>query len=179
MPTGASGNDLASYRTEDVRINTVQWNAVRGAANYAAGWANGWVWGVRGQFQYSADALIAGEQFGLGGATSVRGMAERPIAGDSGALLSAEITSREFSPGLRVLGFVDAGWLSNNNPTANKPQSDSVSSAGLGLRYVQPVFSITADYGRVIGGSTLPAVANSSIPKVGDDKLHVNLSARF
>lgn len=179
VPTGASGNDLASYRTEDVRINTVQWNAVRGAANYAAGWANGWVWGVRGQFQYSADALIAGEQFGLGGATSVRGMAERPIAGDSGALLSAEITSREFSPGLRVLGFVDAGWLSNNNPTANKPQSDSVSSAGLGLRYVQPVFSITADYGRVIGGSTLPAVANSSIPKVGDDKLHVNLSARF
>ena len=88
VPTGASGNDLASYRTEDVRINTVQWNAVRGAANYAAGWANGWVWGVRGQFQYSADALIAGEQFGLGGATSVRGMAELARAGLCGCRLA-------------------------------------------------------------------------------------------
>lgn len=179
LATGGSGNDLASYRTEDTRITAVQWNAVRGAAQYAAGWVNGWVWGVRGQFQYSADALIAGEQFSLGGATSVRGTAERPMSGDSGALLSAEITSREFSPGLRVLGFVDAGWLSNNNATANKPQSDSVSSAGVGLRYVQPVFSITADYGRVINGSVLPLVANSTLPKAGDDKLHVNLSARF
>ena len=179
LATGASGNDLASYRTEDTRINSVLWNAVRGGGNYAAGWANGWMWGVRGQFQYSADALIAGEQFGLGGATSVRGMAERSMAGDSGAMLSAEVTSRELSPGLRMLGFVDAGWLGNNNATANKPQSDSVSSAGVGLRFVQPVFSITADYGRVIGGSALPAVANSAVPKVGDDKLHVNLSARF
>ena len=179
LTTGGSGNDVASYQTEDTRITTVQWNALRGAAQYTAGWASGWMWGVRGQFQYSANALIAGEQFGLGGATSVRGTAERPLSGDSGALLSAEITSREFSPGLRVLGFVDAGWLSNNNATTSKPQSDAISSAGVGLRYVQPVFSITADYGRVINGSVLPATVNSGVPKVGDDKLHVNLSARF
>lgn len=179
VPTGGSGNDLASYRTEDSRINTVQWNVVRGGAQYTVGRANGWMWGVRGQFQYSADALIAGEQFGLGGVTSVRGLAERALSGDSGALLCAEITSREFSPGLRMLGFVDAGWLGNNNATASKPQSDAVSSAGLGLRYVQPVFSITADYGRVIGGSVLPQASNATVPKVGDDKLHVNLSARF
>ncbi|MEN9436129.1 MAG: hypothetical protein RIR09_784 [Pseudomonadota bacterium] len=179
LPTGDGGNDLASYRTEDPRINAVQWNAVRGGASYSAGWVGGWVWGVRGQFQYSADALIAGEQFGLGGANSVRGTAERPLSGDSGALLSAEITSRALSPGLRFVGFVDAGWLGNNNATVNKPQSDSVSSAGLGLRYVQSAYAITADYGRVINGSTLPSVANSGIPQSGDDKLHVNLSARF
>ena len=76
-------------------------------------------------------------------------------------------------------GFVDAGWLANNNATVNKPQSDSVSSAGLGLRYAQTAYSITADYGRVVNGSTLPSVANSGIPQSGDDKLHVNLSARF
>jgi len=177
LSTG-SGNDLASYRTEDTRIQSAQWNALRGAANYSTGWGGG-LWGVRGQFQYSGEALIAGEQFGLGGSSSVRGAAERPLSGDSGLLLSGEVTSRELAPGLRVLGFVDAGWLSNNNPSANKPLSDSLSSAGLGLRYVVPVFSLSADYGRVIGGSALPATAGSGIPKLGDDKLHINVSARF
>lgn len=179
LPTGADGNDLVSYRTEDTRIATVQWNALRGSANYTAAWGGGWLWGVRGQFQYSGDALIAGEQFGVGGATSVRGMAERSLSGDSGVLLSGEVTTREWAPGLRLLGFVDAGWLGNNSSTANKPQSDNISSAGLGLRYVQAVFSVVADYGQVIGGSVLPPVANSGIPKIGDDKLHINLSARF
>lgn len=179
LPSGDGGNDLASYRTEDARINTVQWIALRGGANYTAGWSNGWMWGVRGQFQYSADALIAGEQFGLGGATSVRGTAERPLSADSGVLVSTEITTREFSPGLRLLGFVDAGWLANNNATVSKPQSDGLASAGLGLRYAQSVFSITADYGRVISGSVLASPANTGIPKQGDDKLHVSLSARF
>lgn len=179
LPSGDGGNDLASYRTEDARINTVQWTALRGGANYTAGWASGWMWGVRGQFQYSADALISGEQFGLGGATSVRGTADRPLSADSGVLVSTEITTREFSPGLRLLGFVDAGWLANNNATVNKPPSDSLASAGLGLRYAQSVFSVTADYGRVISGSMLASPANSGIPKAGDDKLHINLSARF
>ncbi len=179
LPSGGSGNDLASYRSEDTRIQSVQWNAVRGAANYTAAWAHGWMWGVRGQFQYSADALIAGEQFGLGGASSVRGMAERPMAADSGAVLSAEITSREFAPGLRGLVFADAGWLANNNATTSKPQNDNVSSVGLGLRYVQPAFSIVADYGRIVGGSVLQSAASTAAPKAGDDKLHVNLSARF
>lgn len=179
LPTGSNGNDLEAYRTEDTRIRTAQWSAVRGGANYAAGWGGGWLWSVRGQLQFSGDALIAGEQFGLGGATSVRGTAERPLSGDSGVLLSGEVTTREWAPGLRLLGFVDAGWLGNNNPTASKPQSDSLSSAGLGLRYVLPAFLLSADYGRVMGGSVLSATANSGIPKMGDDKLHINVSARF
>ena len=179
LPTGDGGNDLVSYRTEDTRIGSVQWSALRGGANYTAAWGGGWLWGVRGQFQFSGDALIAGEQFGVGGVTSVRGMAERPLSSDSGVLLSGEVTTREWAPGLRLLGFVDAAWLGNSNPTASKPESDSVSSAGLGLRYERPVLTLSADYGRVIGGSVLPAAALSGIPKAGDDKLHINLSARF
>lgn len=177
---GGSGNDLAAYQSEDARITTTAWRAVRGGGHYLTGFANGWTWGVRGQFQFSGEALISGEQFGLGGASSVRGVAERALAGDSGVLLSTELTTRELAPGLRLLGFVDAGWLSNRNPNGNpKPANDALSSAGFGLRYTQPGFSLTADYGRIIGASTLPYIPGSTIPQSGDQKLHVNLSAKF
>ncbi len=177
---GGSGNDLASYKTEDPRISNVQWAALRGGVNYAAAFTSGWMWSVRGQFQYSGDALISGEQFGLGGSTSVRGTGERPISGDTGALVSTEITTPELFPGLRLVGFVDAGWLGNNNPNGNpKPASDSLSSAGLGLRYGVSGLSLSLDYGQVVSGSSLPFVPNSGVPQNGDQKLHVNLSGRF
>lgn len=177
---GGSGNDLASYQTEDPRISTTEWKTLRGGANYLASVGNGWLWGVRGQFQFSNEALISGEQFGLGGAASVRGTGERPISGDSGVVLSTELTTRELAPGLRVLGFVDAGWLSNNSPNGNpKPANDSLSSAGVGLRYSVPALTVSADFGRVFGGSTLPYVVGSGVPQAGDQKLHLNVSTRF
>jgi hemolysin activation/secretion protein len=178
--SGGSGNDLASYQTEDPRITTADWKALRGGANYLTNVGNGWLWGIRGQFQFSNEALISGEQFGLGGAGSVRGTAERPISGDSGRLLSTELTTGELLPGLRLLGFVDAGWLSNKYPNGNpKPANDSLSSAGVGLRYSLPALTVTADFGRVFTGSSLPYVAGSGLPQTGDQKLHVNLSTRF
>lgn len=177
---GGSGNDLAAYQSEDARIATANWRLIRGGGTYFTGFAQGWTWGLRGQFQFSGDALISGEQFGLGGASSVRGTNERALSGDSGLLLSTELTSRELLPGLRLLGFIDAGWLSNRNPNGNpKPASDSLSSAGFGIRYTQQSFSVTADFGRIISGSTLPYVAGSGIPQTGDQKLHMNISAQF
>jgi hemolysin activation/secretion protein len=178
--SGGSGNDLASYQSEDPRISTVDWKVLRGAANYVTNVGNGWLLGTRGQFQFSTDALISGEQFGLGGATSVRGTGERLIAGDSGILFSTELTTRELMPGLRLLGFVDAGWLRNRNPNGNpKPASDSLSSAGVGLRYSLPALTVSADFGRIFAGSSLPFFAGSGLPQTGDQKLHVNVSARF
>ena len=177
---GGSGNDLAAYQSEDPRITTTQWVALRGGANYTTVWGGGWLWGVRGQFQYSANPLISGEQFGLGGSTSVRGTGERPISGDSGALVSMEVTAPELLPGLRFLGFVDAGWLGNNATAGTTRLSrDGLSSVGVGLRYVVPSFVVSADFGHVIGGSSLPYVSGSALPQSGDQKLHINLSARF
>ena len=177
---GGAGNDLVSYQSEDPRVSNVNWKILRGGANYLTSVGDGWLWGLRGQFQVSNDALISGEQFGLGGVTSVRGSAERVVAGDSGYMLSTELTTREVLPGLRLLGFVDAGWLSNKNPNGNpKPAIDSLSSAGVGLRYSLPKVTVTADFGHVFSGSKLPNVAGSGLPQSGDQKLHVNVSARF
>lgn len=177
---GGSGNDTASYRTEDMRISTEQWRALRGGANYSTGIFGTWLWSLRGQFQYSPDALISGEQFGLGGASSVRGTTERPIAGDSGVLVSTELSTPQLMPGLRLVGFLDAGWLSNNQTGGSgKPSNDGLSSVGLGVRYAAPNYSLMADYGRIVTGSSVPALVNSALPQSGDQRLHISVSARF
>lgn len=179
--SSGNGNDLASYQTEDPRITTARWKALRGGINYSASFAGNWLWSARSQWQYSPDVLISGEQFGIGGATSVRGTeSERPISGDRGLSASLEVTTPEFVPGLRLAGFFDAGWLSNNNPNGtSKPSSDRLAGLGLGLRFNKGTFSLTADYGRLVRGSNVPLAINSGSPQKGDEKLYVNMSVRF
>jgi hemolysin activation/secretion protein len=178
--TGGSGNDLQSYRAEDPNISTAHWKAARGGANYSTVLNGNWLWGVRGQYQYSPDTLISGEQFGLGGLGSVRGTAiERPISGDKGLSATFEITTPETLPGLRLLGFVDAGWLGNNNPASPRPGTDRLASVGLGLRYGNGPYAVSADYGYIVSGSRVPLTLNSSSPQRGDDRFYVNVSVRF
>lgn len=178
--TGAN-NDLASYQSEDARITTTRWTAVRGGASYLAPFAGSWTWGLRGQFQYSPDVLISGEQFGLGGLGTVRGTSiDRPIAGDNGLFLNFEVTTPELQDGLRALAFIDAGWLGNNRPNGlNRPSSDRLASVGVGLRYTKGQFAASADYGKMLIGSKVPVTLNSASPEKGDDKLYINLSVRF
>ena len=174
-------NDLASYQNEDPRITTTRWRALRGGISYSASIARDWLWSTRGQFQYSNEVLISGEQFGLGGLGSVRGTSEdRPITGDKGAFASVEITTPELAPGLRLLGFVDAGWLGNNHPNdTTKPSSDTIASAGLGLHYGNGPFAASLEYGRLVNGSRVPLSANSAAPQRADDRLYVNVTWRF
>jgi hemolysin activation/secretion protein len=179
---GSTGNTLAAYQTEDARIQSVDWSVVHLGANYLASMDSGWLWSVRGQLQYSNSALISGEQFGLGGASSVRGTGERILSGDSGGSLTLEMTTPEVFSRLRLLGFVDGGWLASNNTAATssgKSATDQISSAGLGLRYSLGWLNLSADWGHIVTGANMPVNGGALIPKAGDEKLHVNLTARF
>lgn len=176
-----SHDDLASYRSEDPRVETVHFKAVRGDASYTAPLAQAWLWNVRGAFQYSPDVLISGEQFGLGGVGSVRGTEiERPISADKGLSATAEVTTPELATGLRLLGFVDAGWLWNNKPNGTtKPNSDSLASVGVGLRFARGVWALSADYGRIVVGSRVPTTLNTWSPQKNDDRFYLTLSVRL
>ena len=180
---GGDGNDLASYKTEDpLRIETVNFKVLRASANYLASFGTGWLWSVRTQLQYSPDALIAGEQFGIGGASSVRGTTERPVSGDSGLFTALELTTPELAPGLRINGFVDGGWVRTNNTgplTSARPPSDQLASVGLGLRYNMGAVSLSLDWAQLLTGSVTFGPANLDAPQAGDQKLHLNLTARF
>ena len=178
---GGDGNSLAEYQTEDPRrIETVNFKVLRASANYLSALPGGWLWSTRGQVQYSPDALISGEQFGIGGASSVRGTAERPVVGDQGLFATVEVTTPELKPGLRLTGFMDAGWVNTNNTALSaRVPSDQLASVGLGLRYVLGHMSMSVDYARVVTGSVQAGPANPDAPKPGDEKLHLNLTARF
>jgi hemolysin activation/secretion protein len=176
-----SHNDLSSYQNEDPRIDTVRWKALRGGINYTAPLARSWLWSARAQFQYSPDVLISGEQFGLGGLGSVRGSSiDRAMTGDKGVSGSVELTTPELGTGLRLLGFLDAGWLGNNSPNGtSKPSSDRLASIGIGLRYFRAPFAASIDYGRLLNSSKVPLTLNSASPQRGDDRFYINLSVRF
>lgn len=174
-----AGNDLASYQSEDARITTSRWKALRLSASGLVALAD-WQVALRAQGQYSGDALIAGEQFGLGGPGSVRGTRqERPIAGDKGLSASVEVRTPELSLGWRLLGFADAGWLGNNVTSANRPSSDIIASIGVGVRFGTGPLSMTLDYGRIVKGSRVPVSANAAAPQQGDDRLYLNFTIRF
>ena len=177
---GGAGNNLLAYQSEDARIGTTRFGVVRANANYLSALGSGWSWSLKALAQYSADALISGEQFGLGGASTIRGTSERPISGDRGLLTVLEVSTPDLMPGLRMTGFADAGWLRNNNPNAtNKPASDQLASVGLGLRYSAGALALSAEWGRIVTGSVLANAGAPTLPKAGDNKFHLNLSARF
>jgi hemolysin activation/secretion protein len=178
---GGDGNTLAAFKTEDpLRIENVNFKVLRASANYLSGFGSGWLWSTRGQLQLSPDALISGEQFGIGGASSVRGTTERPVVGDEGLFASLELTTPELVPGLRLTGFMDAGWVRTNNTALSaRVSSDQLSSVGLGLRYALGAVSLSVDFAHVVTGSVQAGPANPDAPKNGDERLHVNLTARF
>jgi hemolysin activation/secretion protein len=180
--TGAgSHNDLASYQTEDPRIKTIYFKAVRAAANYTAPVFGTWSWNARGAFQYSPDVLISGEQFGIGGVASVRGTdTERPVTGDSGVSGTLELVTPELTQGLHLLGFLDAGWVRNNDPDGlTNPATDRLVSIGLGLRFVRGNVVASADYGKLLWGSKVPLALNSGSPQKGDDRFYLTVGIRF
>ena len=176
-----SANHLAAFQAEDPRVSRANWRALRGNISFMRALSSGWLVNARGQFQYSPDALISGEQFGIGGSSSVRGSSERPISGDSGLTASFELTSPELGTGLRAVAFVDGGWVNNHNSSANpnKPASDQLVSIGLGLRYASGRYGFSADWGRVLTGSVLPFTSGSGIVQSGDEKIHLNFNARY
>ena len=88
--------------------------------------------------QASADGLVAGEQFGLTGASLVRGYEEREITGDSGIAVNVELLSPALGgSAARLLAFVDGGTARNQLGTAcNDTQTRcTLASIGLGARF--------------------------------------------
>jgi hypothetical protein len=117
-------------------------------------------WQVRAAFnaQYTADSLVPGEQYGITGATSVRGFLEREIIRDNGLVANLEFYSPNIvgklfpSEGnLRTLLFYDMAAGSNNPLSGEARQQVSISSIGTGLRWkFQRSFNLSIDLARVV-----------------------------
>ena len=111
--------------------------------------------------QATHDALVPGEQFGVGGATTVRGLQEREISDDKGFTANAEVHTPNLcgaisgsSTRCNALVFLDGGRVSRNQALAGEPTHDTVSGAGLGFRLSRGrALSLQVDYGRILDAS--------------------------
>lgn len=119
--------------------------------------------------QATPDRLVPGEQFGLGGASSVRGFQERQFSDDRGLLLSAEVyspelCSRSLAANCRLLAFYDHGELGRNGALPGERESGTLSSAGLGLRLeVGRHVSLRMDVGRILDDNDSGSKGNTRL----------------
>jgi hemolysin activation/secretion protein len=176
LPLGNAGSDAdfnaarpgANSRYQLVRFNGAGLTAL--TAQLALSW--------RLDTQYTEKALVSAEQFGAGGANSVRGYPERALSGDSGAVASLEVRTLATQwvgidnpdTNLYASVFADAGTVSNLLGTACVAGRSSCSlwGAGVGLLWRQ---------GKSLTLRTDVARAGESIndTKAGDWRLHFSL----
>lgn len=128
--------------------------------------------------QYTPDLLVSGEQFGVGGAGSVRGFDARGLSDDEGQHISLEWYLPGWQPSvlqglqLRPLMFTDFGWVQRNDPTVLERPNASISSGGVGLRAeYRRHAALSLDYGVVID--------SAGLQDRGSGFLHANLQIRF
>jgi len=153
--------------------------------NYIRAFANDMQVRLNVTGQWTRDALVPGEQFGLGGWDNLRGMQEREAANDRGARGTIEVYSPDVASKLRwdgvklrFLGFIDTGTLRQNftpePPTACLGTACGLhaTSAGVGVRlYMRNNVSLRLDYGQMLDSG---AEGDS-----GDDRVHFGLAVTF
>lgn len=98
--------------------------------------------------QWTDEALIPGEQIGLGGLASIRGYTERELAGDSGYVLRTEVVAPPVTKKLHLHGFFDHGIRDLEDFQGPTKDWDSLSSVGLGARYSVGPFAMRFDLAR-------------------------------
>lgn len=132
------------------------YNILRYGANLS--YAIGADWQARALLngQYTNDVLVPGEQYGIGGANTVRGFAERQFSDDRGYSGSIEIYTPDLSRlfgvtafRTRLLAFYDRGYVSSNVP--GDTAGTEIAGIGPGLRITDgKKFSLSVDWGFVV-----------------------------
>jgi hemolysin activation/secretion protein len=177
VPGGSQGSeeDFTAARAGATR----NYALLRYGAGYIWTLVDGWQVRLSVNGQWTRDALVPGEQFGVGGAASVRGLQERDLSDDKGVTANAELHTPNlcatFSGGRArcdLLTFFDDGQLSRNDALPGEPTRLMVDSAGAGFR-LNMGRSLTAqlDYGHVLS-ATDPA-------EKGDQRLHAAVTVAF
>jgi len=157
------GNDGTDTDFKNSRVGArAAYRMWRFGGVYSMQFGGDWQFRVKADAQYSADALISAEQFGLGGAESIRGFNERYTSNDRGHRSNWEIHTPEMGPvfgneevRLRFLAFYDTGQLSRNKRQPGELARVGLDSAGFGARFsYRNRLSIKADFAQVLHDGT-------------------------
>lgn len=157
LPTGGQAAGIAAARAGANPRYTI----VRSAAGAMQALGKDWQLRLAIDGQYTPQALVSAEQFGLGGHDSVRGFLEREVSGDQGIRTTVEIQTPNFgaqiAPDLFVRAhfFSDHGWVRRNHALPGEVETTLLSSFGVGLRAtVAPAWQLRLDAAHVLRGTT-------------------------
>lgn len=168
---GGSSSDGPTYAAARAGA-TRTWKALHFTSTASYALPKGWLANVILNGQYSDEPLISGEQFGIGGNNSVRGFEERAVTGDRGVRASLEAWTPPLLYNVRLLGFLDTGYVKTLEAAPGQVRSDTLASLGLGLRWRwHDKLSVNLDYGHEINAAR---VANA-----GGVKSHLSIFYRF
>jgi len=173
---GGGSNDAASYTA--ARAGAPQrWSAWRYGIDAQYTLAGGWSLVGRIRGQQTNDVLIPGEQFGLGGVGSVRGLRDRETSGDRGYTLNLEVFAPQTSWGVTPYAFYDIGRRTHVAAVPGLTPSETAASLGVGARWSwQRSLEVNATLASVVDGLSL---GTSPATDRGHAKLSFSLFYRF
>ncbi len=157
---------------------SADWSKIELGAGYRRS-ARNWLYVAGLKLATTSDRLITGEQFSVGGTTSLRGLNERELRADEGYLINLQAWAPPLTETLRAVLFLDYAKLENNRPRGVEFESESAASLGLMFNWnPSSNISASASYGYLLDGIDQPTDP-STASEDGDGKLHFNLSYRF
>lgn len=137
----------------------------------------GWQWRFKFVGQTTGDLLVPGEQFGIGGQDSIRGLEERAFSNDRGFQSTFEVYTPEFGSKLfkdvrmRALAFMDTGQVLRNQPAVDETAEMQITSSGLGIRAsYQDKISLRLDVAHI---------KNDRDVLLHDDRVHAQIAWTF
>lgn len=91
-------------------------------------------------WQYSFDALLSSEEFGIGGSRFVRGYDPSEITGEQGLAMKLELqygkkVGMKYFDSFQAYLFYDYGSVWTRNTPSGQDRKNSLDSTGLGVRY--------------------------------------------
>lgn len=139
----SGGNDGGSADFARSRANaTDRYVIYRAGASYQTTFAKDWQARAAISGQYTRDALVSGELYGLGGPDNLRGFLVREVSNDRGVSGQLELYTPELARmvglpdkfRMRMLGFYEYGQVGRNKALPGETTSTSIADAGLGMR---------------------------------------------
>lgn len=133
---------------------------------------------VAARGQLASNALLASEEFGVGGINYGRGFDPSEVVGDDGVAGKLELQWNQPYPAsyldnYQLFSFFDAGRVWNKDATTSSLKTDTLTSAGLGVRA-----DFTAD---IKGGFAVAWPLNREVETQGDKdpRFYFNVSRDF
>lgn len=174
--TSGSFNDDQSYASARLGAQA-DWSKSEISFRYDHRWNQLWRGNVLMFGQSTSDALIPGEQFGLGGALGdlgPRGFYEREVTVDKGFKTSLQVTRDFPTKGMQLGLFYDYAAGDLINPQAGENPEETLSSIGLSYKWnISAALGLDIDFGYVLDG--VNQTLNSTATDDGDSRLHIAL----